>query len=61
MFTPILLTQKLNKLNLFDRLISTKDYRKPRLVGHIKETMPNGLLKLLKPLLQSIPARYIKF
>ena len=27
------------------------------LIDHIAETMPNGLLKILKPLLRSIPAR----
>ena len=26
-------------------------------IGHIEETMPNGLLKILKSLLQSPPAR----
>ena len=27
------------------------------LIGHIEETMPNGLLKIFKSLLQSTPAR----
>ena len=26
------------------------------LIGHIEETMPNGLFKIFKPLLQSTPA-----
>ena len=28
------------------------------LIGHIEETMPNGLLKISKILLQSTPARH---
>ena len=30
-------------------------------MGHIEETTPNGLLKILKPWLRSTPASHVKF